>query len=341
MSITPVDGMSNAAQWIAVQADGVTPSTEIALHDETVIVGDGPDGVSARVTATTAATGHALGRTIPAVDISGNHELSLSIRSDRVAGVGGAAFYLELRLGSGAVPLSDPGNQWHRLLPVSRAHTWEVVRLSIDDLHPGIASGLSAIQLRCVDADLPFTAYLDDLIALTPQMLADADRAIEDRLAGITVGGEPAPAVVRAPAQPAPAGPAVDIVHIDVRYAPDRVRDVARPRDFTSEGARLVPPGAPYDIDYAVTAVAGSRDAQAALIEAVLDRVAPTDELVVAGDRLPVELVWIARRDRRRTEPGDVPVLHFRVGVRGAATGGQPIRDVRELLLIADQREMG
>src|SRR5262245_11323692 len=241
MSQTSIDAMASAAQWVAVQADGVTPSTDLAMNDETATVGEGPDGVSARVTATGGATGHALRRTLPALDISDHVELRLSFRCDRVAGTGGAAFFLELRLGSAAVPLSDPGNDWHRLLPVRRTHTWEVVRLSIDDLHADIASALSAIELRCVDASRPFTAYLDDLVAVTPQMLADADRAFTDRLAGITVGGTAAPAAVRAPAEPAPTAPALDIVHIDVRHAQDRVRDVERLRDFTTDGARLVP----------------------------------------------------------------------------------------------------
>ncbi len=339
MSSIPVDAMADAAQWVAVQADGVTPSTDLAMHNETVIVGDGSDGVSARVTANAAATGHALRRTIPAVDITDYPELRLSIRADRVAGSGGAPFFLELRLGSAAVPLSDPNNHWHRLLPVRRVHIWEIARLSTDDLAPGIASGLSAIQLRCVDASRPFTAYLDDLVAVSPQMLADADRAFEDRLAGITVGGTAAPAAVRTPAEPAPAGPALDILHIDVRHAPDRVRDVRRLRDFTVEGARLAPLGIPYDIDYSVAAVAATRDAQAALIEAVLDRIGPVDELVVAGERLPTELVWIARRDRPHSVAGDIPILHYRVGVRGPSVAGQPVRDVSELLLIADQRE--
>jgi hypothetical protein len=339
MSQIPVHAMADAAQWVAAQADGVTPSTDLAVHDETVVVGDGPDGVSLRVTATANATGHTLRRTIPAVDISDHPELRLSIRADRAAGAGGAPFFLELRLGSTAVPLSDPNNHWHRLLPVRRTRTWEVTRLSTDDLAPGVASGLSAIQVRCVDASRPFTAYLDDLVAVSPQMLADADRAFEDRLTGITVGGAPAPAAVRAPAQPAPAAPALDILQIEVRYAPARVRDGQRLRDFTTEGARLASPGVPYDVDYSVSAVAATRDAQAALIEAVLGRIAPVDELVVAGDRLPVELVWIARRDRPHSAAADIPVLHYRVGVRGRSVAGPPVRDVSELLLTVDHRE--
>jgi hypothetical protein len=338
MSATPVDAMADAAQWTAVRPDG-TPSTDLAMHDETAVVGTGADGVSARVTAGGAAAGHALRRTIPAVDIAGHAELRLSLRADRIAGPAGPPFFLELRLGSAALPLSDPANRWHRLLPVREARTWETVRLSLDDLAPAVANGVTALQLRCVDAELPFTAYLDDLVAVTPELLADADRGIEARLAGITLHGGPVPVAVRAASEPAPAAPAVDVVQIEVRYATHRVLDDQHQRDFTTLGGRVARPGAPFDVDYAVSAAAATRADQAALIESVLDRLRPADELAVLGDRLPVDLVWIGRRDRPRNVTGPDPVLHYRVGVRGRPTITAPIRPVTELNVTTDLEE--
>ncbi|GAA4699618.1 hypothetical protein [Phytohabitans rumicis] len=337
MTALPIDALAAAAQWTAVRADGVTPSTDIAIHDETVVVGEGPDGVAVRVTATAGAGGHALRRSIPAVDISGHTELRLSIRADRAAGHGGAPFFLELRLGSAAVPLGDPDNHWHRLLPVGTALVWESVRLSTHDLDPGVATAVNAIQLRCVATGRPFTVYLDDLVAVRPQMLADTDRAVVDRLSGISLAGQAVPVAVRAAGDPLPDAPAIDIVHIDLRFAPARVRDTRRLQDFTTEGARMVPPGAPYDIDYAVSAVADSRAGQAALIEAVVDRLAPADELTFHSDRLPVDLVWISRRQRLATGSGPDPVLHYRVEARSPSAAGQPVRDVREVEVFVDQ----
>lgn len=339
MSSLLVEPMDDAARWTAVGSDGVTPSTEIAVNDEQDVVGYGVDGRSARVTGSTLAAGHALRRTIAPVDVSDQAELRLSIRADRQAGAAGAPFYLELRLGSAALPLTDPANTWHRLLPVRTKRTWETIRLSLDDLTPTVAGALTQLQLRCVDASAPFTAYLDDLIAVRPQMLADADRALEQRLAGITVGGAVATVAVRADAQAVPAAPALDIVHFDLRFAPDRVRDQNRLRDFTEHGARLVPLGDPYYVDYAVTPFAADRAAQAALVEAAVDRLSPFDELTVDGERLPFELIWIVGRDRIGGAAGDVPVLFYRVGVRRPTVAGSPVREVRELYIEADLLE--
>ncbi|MFI1169999.1 hypothetical protein [Streptomyces melanogenes] len=337
MSARVVEPMADAAQWVATGPDGATPSVDLAIHDEQVVVGYGADAHSGRVTATARATGHLLRRTIAAVNVAGAAELRLSIRSDRVAGAEGGAFFLELRLGSAALAVSDPANTWHRLLPVRAKEVWHTVRLSLDDLPPAVAEGVTQLQLRCVDARVPFTAYLDDVIAVTPQMLVDADRALEARLGGITVGGSPIAAAVRSSAQPAPTGSALDIVQFDLRYAPDRVRDMRRLRDFTASGARLVPLGDPYTVDYAITPVAPTRAAQAALLEAVVARLAPFDELSVDGETLPTGLVWIAGWDRTGGAAGDVPVLYYRVGVRRPVTAGPWIREVRELHIESDQ----
>lgn len=338
MSSQILEPMGDATQWTALRSDGVTPSTDVVVTDEQVIVGHGADGRSLEVVASPAAAGHLLRRTLPAgVDITDRTELRLSIRANRRAGVPGAPFFLELRLGSTAMPLSDPANTWHRLLPVRTPHTWETVRLSLSDLPAQIAGGVTQLQLRCLDA--PVTVYLDDVIAVLPQMLADADRALQTRLAGISVGGSAVTAAVRAPGQQAPAAPALDIVHFDLRYAPHRLREDRRLRDFTAGGAREVSLGEPYDLDYALTPVAGDRATQAALLEGVLDRLTPYGELTVDGERLPAELVWITGQERIGGAAGDVPVLFYRVGVRRPVVLGQLVREVRELLLETDHLE--
>lgn len=337
MSARVLEPMGDAAQWVASRQDG-TPSTSLVIGDEQVVVGYGPDARSARITASPDATGHRLRRTLSAaVDLTGYTELRLSIRGERRAGAQGAPFFLELRLGSAAMPLQDPANTWHRLLPVRTPQTWETVRLSLDDLPAAVANGVTQLQLRCVDA--PFTAYVDDIVAVLPQLLADADRALASRLAGITVDGVAATVAVRAPDEPVPAAPGIDIVHFDVRYAPGRVRDQRVLRDFTDTGAREQSAGDTYDLDYALTPVAQDRATQAALLEAALERLAAYDELSVDGELLPAELIHIGGVDRIGGAPGAVPVLFYRVGVRRQTVSARPVREVREVRMEADHLE--
>jgi hypothetical protein len=340
MAAQVIDLMNAAAQWSAFEPDGVTPSTELSMQNDTTITGYGPDGISGSIEASTGADGHFLRRSMPPVDVSDFTELRLSFRADRQAGAAGPPFFLELRVGSAAMPLTDPTNTWHRLLPLSARHRWETVKLGIDDLDPAIAGALSQLQFRCVNVDPAFTAHVDDLTAVLPQMVVDADRALEARLNGISIAGSAAPATVRAPAEAVPSPPAVDVTNFDVRFAPTRVRDIVTSRDFTDDGGlRLVPVGDPYDLYYAVAPVAADRTVQSRLIEAVADRVAPFDELHVDGDRLPVEMVWIDGPDRVGGAPVPEPVFFLKVGSRQAGGPPQPVREVDELDVEAEYLE--
>ncbi|MFF3450523.1 hypothetical protein ACFYXJ_25665 [Streptomyces sp. NPDC002667] len=337
MTARIIDPMGDAARWAALGPDGSTPSTEVTLADEAAVVGYGPDRRGARITATPSADGHLLRRALAPVDLSGFTEIRLSVRADRPAGHGGAPFFLELRVGSAATALGDPANTWHRLLPVRSAARWETVRLSLDDLT--VTGPLTAIQLRCLGGT-GFTAYLDDVIAVAPQPFADADRALAARLAGIEIGGTAVPVTVRAAGEPAPAAPALDVVQFDVRYAADRVVDAVVPRDFTGAGSRPAPPGDPYDLDYAVTPVASTRAEQTALLEAVVDRLSPVDELTADGERLPARLVWIPGPNRIGGFLTDVPALTYRVSVRRVPPPVPPVRAVDEPAVTTDLLEI-
>lgn len=341
MSAVVIEPMDSAPQWEALRADGSGPSGEFTMQNDSAEVGYGPDGVSGHVTATTGALGHLLRRAIAPLDISACSELRLSLRANRRAGAGGGPFFLELRLGSAARPVTGPGSTWHRLLPVRTPHRWETVRMGIDDLDPVVSGALTQIQLRCVDAAVPLTAHLDDLVAVRPQLLADTDRALRARLSGITVGGSPVTVAVRAAGELPPSAPALDVVHFDTRFAADRIIDGERVVAHTDGGTRLAPFGHPFDLDYAISPVAQNRSVQAALIEAVLDRLAPLDELSADGERLPVELVRLPGEDRIGGAPGEVPVLLFRVGARRAVVGGGLVREVREPRIESDQQEAG
>ena len=337
VSSRPIIAMDDAAQWTVLRPDGSTPSGEVAVAGETEFVGYGPDGHSLRVTATALADGHLVRRTLPAVDIAGNTELRLSVRAGAGTPADRPFLPLALRLGSAARPLTDPANTWHRLLPIHASGAWETVRMSLDDL--ALGGPLTQVELRCVAGGRAFAVYLDDLVAVRPQPIADADRGLLDRLAGIEVGGAPVTVAVRAGDEAVPDGPALDVVQFDVRYAGRRVSDVARPSDHTEHGHRLIAPGDPYDIDYAVTPVAADRAQQAALLEAVLDRLAPVDELIVDGATLPVELVHVPGYERIGGAPGPVPVLLYRVGVRRSPTAGPSVAAVQTVNVRTEQWE--
>jgi hypothetical protein len=307
-----IDPMDDATRWSAVAADGTTASTELTIEDDATIVGSGVDGVSARIVAGEGAVGHRLRRSMPALDISGCSEVRLSIRADRIAGRRQGPLFLQLRFGSDALPLTAAANRWHRLLPVRTQLHWETVQISLDDLPPNLGSALTQIELRCLSG--PFTAHLDDLIALTPQLIADADRALTGVLSGISVAETAATVAVRAPAEPALTAPGLDILHLHLRPAPERVIDAQVPRDYTTDGYRLSELGTPYDLDYVLRPVADTRSGQVALLEAAIERLAPLDELNSDGVRLPIALVppgWAYPL----AEPG--PILVYRVGVRG------------------------
>lgn len=340
MSALLLDPMNTAAQWSALEADATTPSTELTIADDALLAAYGVDGVSGRISATADAGGHMLRRTIAAVDVSAFTELRISMRASRATSGDDQPFFIQLRLGSVARPLSDPGNVWHRLLPVHAPNHWETIKLGIDDLDAAIAGSLSQLELRCLDIGTPFTARVDDVTAVLPQMLADADRALETRLAGISVAGAPAPAVVRTVSEPVPAAAALDVTHFDLSHSPVRVRDAHESRDHTSGGGvRYVPVGVPYEITYSVAPVAATRAEQSALLEQLVRRLAPFDELVADGDRLPVELVTLRAEERVGGVPTVEPVLFYRIGARSWHSAPEILRTVSEITVETDRLE--
>lgn len=327
-----VDPMDDSTRWSAVAVDGVTPSTELILTNELVVVGSGEDGVSGHLTASASAAGHSIHRTVAPLDVSECTELRLSLRADRLAGSRSGTFFLELRVGSAGLPLGNPLNTWHRLVPVSVLNRWETIRFDITDLPGAVAGTLSELRWRCVSG--PFEVYIDDVVALRPRLLGDADRALVAALGGIVVDGTGVTVAVRAPAEPTPAAPALDIVHIMTRPAPSRSVEQRLTRDYTADSFRQAEVGPAYDIDYAVRPVAPTRAVQAQLLEAALSRLPVRTELVSDGDRMSVDLVvpslaeWMA---------GELPVLVYRVGVRAPADISSPVTGINDVVISTDQ----
>jgi hypothetical protein len=335
MTAVTLDAMDAAAQWAAREADGATPSAELSIQDDALVTGYGTDGVSARITATEAAGGHRLRRSIASRDLNPFTELRLSIRADRVAtGAPDGGFFLELRLGSAAMPVGHPANLWHRLLPVRARGRWETVKLGIDDLPPAVRGAVTRIELRCVDASTPFTVHVDDLVAVRPEMTGDADAALAARLNGIATASGTASAAARSASEAVPAAPAVDLLNFDVRFAGARVQDGFETRDHTAGGgSRLLPVGAPFDLLYAITPIAATRADQAALLDGITSRLAPVQALHHRGDRMLAELIGVPAADRVGGVAGPDPVLFCRVEARLPAGPPAPVRDVEDVVV--------
>ncbi|MFC9894487.1 hypothetical protein ACFVMC_12400 [Nocardia sp. NPDC127579] len=327
MTALVLDAMNDGTAWRALAADGVSGSAELTMTSDPRHMGWGADGVSARLTASPDASGHRFQRAIPATDISACGELRLSLA---VTAAPPGEFLLEVGLASAAVGFEAAANAWRRLIPVPRRTGWTVVAMSLADLPATISTSVDGIRLRCVAG--PFAIHLDDLVAVRPRPLADADAALLARLGTVRLGNAAVPVAIRTPAQPIPAPPAIDIEQFDIRFAPARAIDRPVRRDFTAAGYREYRAGTPLDLDYAVRVIAADRATQAQLLETVLSRLPAAGELSIEGERAAIELLGAPGGDRI----GEVPALLYRIGVRTPAAALAPVVPVQRVDLVDD-----
>jgi hypothetical protein len=277
---------TDATAWTATAAGGGAS----ALVTVTAAAGHRPGVPGIRVTVDGGAVGDRLERALPAADLDDLDDLQVRLRSDRVASPEGG-FGLELALGSAALAVDAGGNTWRRLLPVSTTRRWETVVATVTDLPPAVRSAVSRVRLTVV-TDEPCTVDLSGLGALRYDLLGDVEAALVARLDELVeLDGDPVRAVVAPDAPPGGAGAAhLRIRPLAVRPAPERDRTAEVRTDFTPTGFALRPPPQAVDLDYAVDVVAGDRAGQRALVEAIVEQVAPVDTLLVL-DR-PHTLEW-------------------------------------------------
>lgn len=251
-------------------------------------------GSCAAVAVSGDALGHRVELTFPAADISSFPELRFWIRADRRAtGSDVLPFYWRLSLAAASLTFDAPANTWRRLIPVFQRNVWETVRLSLSDLPTPIRNGLSAFRLECIDSSVPFVCQLDDLRAVRPQVIRDAEAALTEALdKKVSFSGTAAPAVVVNPEGPAPpAAPCLLIRPYDVQRAADRDSGVSTPGEFTETGMRFWPAPTPFYLFYEVEARGLDPVQRAALTELVLDRFVPAGAILVNGTPTSVEIV--------------------------------------------------
>lgn len=328
-----IDDFSDATRWDAFQPDD-TPSAALVAADDLEHHRYLPDATSMRVDASAGAGQHYLSRTLGPLDLTAFPELRFWYRAT-VASDGSPQrpFRLRLQLGSAALAVGAPGNDWHRFLPALGPGIWQFVRMEMDDLAPQVRGALTTLRLTAVDAAGGWTVWLDDLAACRPELIADVDLALLDLLhERLDIGGTPVPAQVHVPGAPTPQAPWIRIVHHRVDFS-DRRADSRRPRtDFTDTGYRLRGESVGYDLYYRVEGATTDRDAQVRMLQFVLDTLGHRGELLAGGLPLPLERVPRPPEE----EPSDVPALHYRVCARQERGAHQHVLPVLQTTVTTD-----
>jgi hypothetical protein len=159
-----------ASAWVSSDAALVTTTTDTGSFP-------GPGAVSNLLTAGSGSTGTAVSFTPAAPDdLSPFSEIRFWIRASRPAnGRPATPFFLEF---SYRVSTDPPGQRRRWLVPVNRANHWEHRRIGIasDARNP-----ISDYQFRSLSDD-PFECRIAELLAVQPEMQADADEALRGLL---------------------------------------------------------------------------------------------------------------------------------------------------------------
>jgi hypothetical protein len=332
-----VDSMDNAAPWSAFAPDGVTPSTEVSLTIDSSKPRPGADPTAGLVTATSNALNHRLRRNLGPLDLTKFSDLRFWVYSNRAAdGTPNRPFFLEVRLASAAMALTDPGNTWQRYVPVSQTGVWEPVRVTLNDLPAAVRSAVSVIQLRC--PAVPFQCDVDDIIAVQDEMVADVDAALAAQLNNILVlGANPVPAVLHpANGTLTQARPYFEITNYDILWCRERT-DSNRPRgDYTDAGYVMRPPSNAYELYYQVTAVADDRASQAQMLEFLLRTLPARGALVVNGAPLPMESIMVYPFDQLGGVRTDALPIFYRISTRQEVGTSDAVLPVKTPVVTGD-----
>jgi hypothetical protein len=325
-----------AGAWQTTRPGG-GPSTELVAQTDTSMTWLGAPTVA--LSGSTSASGHLATTNFTAVDLTAFDDLWFWILSDRLAdGTEGRAFFLELRLGSAAVAMGTAANAWHRELPVTHVATWQLVKVSLDDLAPAVRGALSAVQIGCIDASVPFRCNVAALTAVREQLLLDLDTALVARLSNqVSLAGAPVPAFVDQPGSATPLpSPSIRITNYDVQSADARSPSGPSRSDYRNGTFDLRPRRRAYDVLYEIDVIASARADADLLYELVLAQLGTSSELLVNGvpqlvemEPLPTFIGW---------QRPDHLLLRFRLHSSCAEPGAaEPVSAVSEkVALTAD-----
>jgi hypothetical protein len=330
---TLIDDFSNHALWSAFDP-GSLPSTEVSLSTDAAVYADVESTTSMRVEMSATADGHFITRSFAPINFMDYSELRLWIRAtDPADGTPDQPFHLKLELGSAAMPIGAPGNDWHRYLPVPETGRWQFVRISLDDLAPLVSNAVDTIRMTAVNVSTSWTAWLDELIVSEPQMIADVDAAITKLLDGVLVIGVPVPAEVHVPGAPEPTSPWIRIVLYEAAYSDLRTNGQKRRTDFSDSGFHLRPESVAYDLFYRIEPVTDDRLEHRQMVEFVLDVLGHRRSLYVNGVQLPFDRIEAHHEDDILA---NVPALRYRVATRKERGMPEIVAPVGEVTLDMD-----
>ncbi|MEO6218619.1 MAG: hypothetical protein ABIO86_21515 [Sphingomonas sp.] len=330
MPFLTLDSFDAPLQWTALDAADA-PSAQIVLsavpqgHPMAVATG------AMQVEISGGAAGHRLERALPATDLSSYTDLTFWACSDSITGSEpGADYRLRLELGSAALPIGAPGNDWHRYVaPLGRVG-WSYLRFLLDDLPPAARAAVTTFSITVEAIDGPHMLRLDALEAQARQPSSDAEAAMLAMLDGqLDVGGNPVPAVIAPDAAAAPAEPFFRIEALRSAPSPRRAVESGSYSDFDANGYRLRPAPEPWDLFYAVDCVAQTRAEAVQLHDFLLARLG-RNGWVQSGNRA----FRIDSVDGALAQPGvEIPDHRrfLRIGAwieRGAITAVVPANDV-------------
>ncbi len=339
MPVMSLPGVDLLANWQALLADGVTPSGAISIAQDAATATPSGDTRSVRIDFVPGARTHIARCALAAQALSSFDELRLSLSSDRSSAAG---FFVELRIGSAALAIGAPGNTWHRRVPLTGGGTWDLVRLSLDDLPAAVRGAASVFELHCLDDTRGARVLLDEALAVRPRLLADTEQALLGRLhQQFALNGTPVPASLATAggALPAPR-PSIAILPWWVRLAQERGTGQALRGDHSDAGYRLRPAPLAYELGFAVEVLADPRADQSAIADFVLTRLPAQGTLRVGGMALGVEQVT-ATPVVPDLAPVQVPRqwLAYRVWAWQETGPATPVRPTDEVITRVDWKE--
>lgn len=311
MPFLSIDQFDNPGQWSALDAADA-PSGELALSADGQPHPQAQDSNTLRLDVSANATGHLIRRALGPIDLTAFPNLTLWYRATTAqAGQTGDAFRLRLRLGSAALPIGAPGNDWHRYLTASKPGQWSYVLIDLDDLPAAVRGAVTTIEYDVVDVQSEQSVWFDALEARAPSTVTDIDASLVGRLDGaLVLNGTPVPVVV-APDVPAqPAEPFIRLVHYESSHSRRRATDAPRRSDFTETGSGLRPTPVPWDLFYRAEFVATDRADQSAMVDFAMTQLGHRSWLPIGNQAVRIEQIPTVLPDDALI---DAPIIRYRV----------------------------
>lgn len=336
-----IDNMDNAELWTGLASDDVTLSLEFTIGDDISHFPFGTSGTSCFVSGGFGALFHTLRRSLAEVNLTDYDYLQLTVNADLMAdGSLIHPFFMEIRLASASMAISDPGNTWIRYLPISRQNQWQSIRLSLDDLPESIRSAVNLFQIRCVNADVPFGCYISQILGVKEEMVGDVDRAIKASLHNqLSVDDSFVSCVINvAGSTPSVSLPYILATHYRQKFSGQRTTEINTRGDFTPQGYRLKSKAWAYDFYYSIEAMADDRDDQAKIITFVLSVLPPMGELIINGNPVPYEMIDPEHLDNSTAYQEERPLIYYRILVRKESDATWIVKPTESVTLSVDAK---